>query len=248
MKVTDSKDLVKVSQIRPIMQEYFGISMDLARIKLMAYMLHALCGVQTVSLHKLASAMPASVERDSNLRCIQRFIANYALNLNLAARMIFSLLPVKDGWVLSMDRANWKFGEFNINILTLGVTTRTLPFHCCSACWQARRFQLGGTQGYNGAIHPTFWTWLHRLSCGRPRVYRKEWIGWLNDNRIRYYIRIRQDIWIVKPSTGERIRAWWLFNSLKVGQEKFYYKTVLHKGQYVYPAGSRIKRVPELQF
>ena len=69
----------------------------------------------------------------------------------------------------------------------------------------------------------------------------------LNDNRIRYYIRIRQDIWIVKPSTGERIRAWWLFNSLKVGQEKFYYKTVLHKGQYVYPAGSRIKRVPELQ-
>ena len=94
MKVTDSKDLVKVSQIRPIMQEYFGISMDLARIKLMAYMLHALCGVQTVSLHKLVSAMPASVERDSNLRCIQRFIANYALNLNLAARMIFSLLPV----------------------------------------------------------------------------------------------------------------------------------------------------------
>ena len=126
MKVTDSKDLVKVSQIRPIMQEYFGISMDLARIKLMAYMLHALCGVQTVSLHKLASAMPASVERDSNLRCIQRFIANYALNLNLAARMIFSLLPVKDGWVLSMDRANWKFGEFNINMLTLGVTYKDI--------------------------------------------------------------------------------------------------------------------------
>ena len=126
MKVTDSKDLVKVSQIRPIMQEYFGISMDLARIKLMAYMLHALCGVQTVSLHKLVSAMPASVERDSNLRCIQRFIANYALNLNLAARMIFSLLPVKDGWVLSMDRANWKFGEFNINILTLGVTYKDI--------------------------------------------------------------------------------------------------------------------------
>ena len=43
------------------------------------------------------------------------------------------------------------------------------------------------------------------------------------------------------------VQAWWLFNSLKVGQEKFYYKTVLHKGQYVYPAGSRIKRVPELQ-
>ena len=31
-------------------------------------MLHAHCVVQTVSLHKLASAMPTSVERDSNLR------------------------------------------------------------------------------------------------------------------------------------------------------------------------------------
>ena len=147
MKTTDSKDLAKVNQILPIMQEYFGNSMSLARIKLMAYMLHALCVVQTVSLHKLASAMPTSVERDSNLRRIQRFIANYALNLDLVARMIFSLLPVK-------------------------------------------------------------------------------------------------------PSTGERIRAWWLFNSLKVGQEKFYYKLFLHKGQYVYLAGSRIKNsegIPELQ-
>ena len=78
----------------------------------------------------------------------------------------------------------------------------------------------------------------------------KEWIGWLNDNRIRYYIRIRQDFGVIKPSTGERIRTWWLFNSLKVGQEKFYYKPFLHKGQYVYLAGSRIKNsegIPELQ-
>ena len=72
VKTTDSKDLVKVNQILPIMQEYFGKSMNLARIKLMAYMLHALCVVQTVSLHKLASAMPTPVERDSNLRRIQR--------------------------------------------------------------------------------------------------------------------------------------------------------------------------------
>ena len=67
------------------MQEYFGKSMNLARIKLMAYMLHVLCVVQTVSLHKLASAMPTSVERDPNLRRTQRFIANYALNLDLVA-------------------------------------------------------------------------------------------------------------------------------------------------------------------
>ena len=60
--MTDPKDLAKVNQILPVMQECFGKSMKLTRIKLMAYMLHALCVVQTVSLHKLASAMPTSVE------------------------------------------------------------------------------------------------------------------------------------------------------------------------------------------
>ena len=68
MKTTDFKDLAKVNQILPIMQEYFGKSMNLARIKLMAYMLHALCVVQTVSLHKLASAMPTSVEGLESVR------------------------------------------------------------------------------------------------------------------------------------------------------------------------------------
>ena len=49
MKITDPKDLCKVNQILPIMQAHFGNSMNLARIKLMAFMLHALCVVQTVT-------------------------------------------------------------------------------------------------------------------------------------------------------------------------------------------------------
>ncbi len=60
--------------------------------------------VQTVSLHKLADAMPTSVDKDSNLRRLQRFFAKYVLDLDIIARMIFSLLPVKTGLVLSMDR------------------------------------------------------------------------------------------------------------------------------------------------
>ncbi len=61
----------------------------------MALLLHALCVVQTVSLHKLADAMPTAVDKDSNLRRLQRFFAKYVLDLDIIARMIFSLLPVK---------------------------------------------------------------------------------------------------------------------------------------------------------
>lgn len=94
----------------------------------MALLLHALCVVQTVSLHKLAEAMPTTVDKDSNLRRLQRFFAWYVLDLYIVARMIFALLPVKTDLVLSMDRTNWTFGDFNINILMLGVTYKGLAF------------------------------------------------------------------------------------------------------------------------
>ena len=64
MKITTSKDLVKVNQILPIMQEHCGQNMNLARIKLMALLLLALCVVQTVSIHKLAGAIPTDVDRE----------------------------------------------------------------------------------------------------------------------------------------------------------------------------------------
>ena len=84
--------------------------------------------MQAVSLHKIASAMPTSVERNSNLRRVQRFLAGYALNLDLIPKVIFALLPVKTGLVLSLDRTNWKFGVVNINILMLGVTYKGVAF------------------------------------------------------------------------------------------------------------------------
>lgn len=69
--------------------------------------------------------MPTSVEREFNLHRIQRFIAKYTLNLDLVARMVFSLLPpIKTGLVLSMNRTNEKFGIFDVHILILDVTTR----------------------------------------------------------------------------------------------------------------------------
>ena len=206
MKTTDFKDLGKVNQILPIMQEHFGKSMNLARIKFMAFMLHALCVVQTVSLHKLAAAM---------------------------------------------DRTNWKFGDFNINILMLGVAYKGIAFPLMfsllpkkgNSNWKERKAIVERFVRLFGS------ECIDSLVADREFV-GKDWIGWLNRNHIRYYIRIRQNFWLVKPSTGERIRAWWLFNSLKVGQERFYYKLFLHKGEYVYLAGSRIKNsdgVPELQ-
>ena len=194
MKTTNSKDSVKVNQILPIMQGHFGQSMNLARIKLMALLLHALCVVQTVSLHKLADAMPTTVDKDSNLRRLQRFFAKYVLDLDIIARMIFSLLPVKTGLVLSMDRTNWKFGEFNINILMLGITYKGIAFPLIFSLLPKR----GNSNREERKKIMEHFIRLFGAECIDSLVadrefIRKEWTGWLNSHRIRYYIRIRQN-------------------------------------------------------
>lgn len=88
-------------------------------IRLMAMFVHAHCVVQTVCLDKLADAMPADTKRDSNMRWHQRFLASYAIDLNLIDRIKFSMLPDMYECVLSMDCTNWKLRKFNINILML---------------------------------------------------------------------------------------------------------------------------------
>ena len=83
------------------MQEHFGKNMNLAHIKLMALLIHVLCVVQTVSLHRLTDAMSTAVDIGSNLRWLRRFFAKYILDLDIRASMIFSLLPVKIGLMLA---------------------------------------------------------------------------------------------------------------------------------------------------
>lgn len=252
MKVTTtSRDNGKVNQIVPIVQEHLGCVMNLARIKLLAFMIYALCVVQTVSLHKIAAAMPTSVERDSNLRRLQRFLALYPLQLDLIARVIFALLPVKTGLVLTMDRTNWKFGEVNINILMLGVTHKGIAYPLLfsmldkrgNSNWQER------TKLIDRFIRLFGKECIDSLVADREFV-GKEWVEYLNNMRIRYYLRIKQNFWLRNPKSCEDVRAWHLFHGLKLGQERHYDKLFLLKGEYVYIAGALLKNsdgVPELQ-
>ena len=251
MKFTDSKDSVKVNQILPLLKEHFGNNINLARIKLMALVIHALCVVQTVSLHKLAAGMPSDVGRDSNMRRLQRFLAEFVLDLDLIARMIFSLLPVKTGLVLSMDRTNWKFGEFNINILMLGITYKGIAFPILFKLMPKR----GNSNHEERKALVERFIRLFGGDCIDCLVADREfvgqgWIGWLNQNHIRYYIRIRQNFRIRNPRSGKDVRAWHLFNRLRVGEELFYHKLYVHKGEYIYLAGAKLLDSdwkPELQ-
>ena len=78
----------------------------------------------------------------------------------------------------------------------------------------------------------------------------ENWMKWLNENKIRYYVRIRENFWVTIPSSGKRVKVSWMFNGLKIGESTFFHKIYYVNNQACYLAGSRVKGhdgKPELQ-
>ena len=67
------------------------------------------------------------------------------------------------------------------------------------------------------------------------------WLEYLNLNKIRYRIRIRENFWVIIPKNGHLVKASWLFNHLKINQYEFHYGIVYVNGQLSYLSASKIK-------
>lgn len=241
----------KNSILLTILNQSFGKSMNLARIKFFGLFICALCKVQTVCFEKLAVSFDSDVCSDSSLRRIQRFMSEYMLDTNLIARLIFSLLPHEPPYRLAMDRTNWKFGSFNINILVIAIVYQGVAFPVLFKMMPkfgnsstGERIKL--MQRYIDLFG------IDSIDCllADREFVGDNWLGYLNKNRIRYHIRIRENFWVIIPRNGHRVKASWLFNRLQLNQYEFYSGIVIVNGQLCYLSASKVKNkegVPELQ-
>jgi Transposase DDE domain len=243
----ESKNSILLSTLSQV----FGDKMNLARIKFFGLFICALCKVQTVCFEKLATSFDADVRVDSSLRRIQRFMSEYLLDTSLIARFVFGLLPHKPPYRLALDRTNWKFGTTNINVLVLAVVYQGVAFPVLFTMMPkfgnsstSERIEL--LQRYIDLFG------IDTIECllADREFVGDHWIAYLNFNRIRYHIRIRENFWIVIPRNGHRVKASWLFNHLKINQYEFFHGIVSVNGQLCYLSGSKVKNrqgVPELQ-
>jgi hypothetical protein len=239
MKKTNA--VTKNSELTSVLNAHFKGRLNLARVKLISHVIIALCKVQTVNFEKLANAFDTNARADSSLRRIQRFIANYSLNADLVARLVFNLLPKQERFILSIDRTNWKFGQTNINIFMLGIVYKGVAFpllftmlnkrgnsNCEERIDLIHRFiKLFGKQG------------IESIVADREFVGHK-WIGFLNENKLRYYIRIRNNFKIFLPHKNKEIKAAHLFNRFKINEFVHYPKIVKVNGQLCYLSGCKL--------
>ncbi|MGY0426291.1 MAG: IS4 family transposase [Polaribacter sp.] len=242
MKKTNVSD--KVTELTSILDAQFSGTLNVARIKLIALFICALCKVQTVTFSKLANAFDTSSKSPSSLRRIQRFIANYSLSSDLVARLIFGLLPNKgEKLILSIDRTNWKFGKLDINIFMLGIVYKGVAFPLLFTMLPKRG--NSSTQERIDLIKRFIALFgkdcIDSLVADRKFVGQK-WMKYLHQESIRYHIRIRKNFKIFLPSKNKEIKAFYLFDTLKVGQYKAYHKTVKLGEQYCYISGCKISK------
>lgn len=231
--------------------EIFGNKMNLARIKFFGLFICALCKVQTVCFEKLAASFDTDVQVSSSLRRIQRFISEYILDTNLIARLVFALLPHKPPYRLTMDRTNWKFGTSNINVLVLAIVYKGVALPVLFKMMP--KFGNSSTgERIDLMQHYIELFGLDSIECllADREFVGDHWLKYLNSNRIRYHIRIRENFWVIIPRNGHRVKASWLFNNLRINQYEFYHGIVYVNGQLCYLSASKIKNkqgIPELQ-
>jgi len=249
--IANPKVHCKSSDLSDIMKDYLGGNMNLARIKFVTLMILAMCKVQTVSLYRLATAFESQAESLSSMRRIQRFLSSYTLNLDLIARIIFCLLPHKKPYVLSMDRTNWKFGNFEINALVLGITYKGVAFPILFRLLPKR----GNSNTEERKQMMERFIRLFGKSSIKCLVADREfvgeaWLKYLNDEQIPYHLSVRENFKIRNPRTGKETKALWMFNHLKPGQFECKKRIYYVNNQLCYLSGARLKNQegkPELQ-
>ena len=190
-----------------------------ARICLMSHFIIGLIRVRTVNLTDIAVSFSGNSESSSNYRRLQRFLSGFELNFSSIARLVVSMVPLEEKWVLSLDRTNWKFGVLNINILVLAVA-------------------------YNGVAIPLFWSFLNKrgnsntserkellsrfIECfDKERVacltadrefIGHEWVSYLKEEGISFRIRIRNNTKIPNKHGNRSLKAYLLFSGLQLGE------------------------------
>jgi len=232
----------KISILNETLIQIFGESLNLARIKFIGLFITALCSAQTVCFERLAVCFDHKAKVNSSLRRIQRFFSEFDLDTDIIAKLVFKLLPHKPPYRLAMDRTNWKFGSSNINILVVAIVYEGVAFPVLFKLLPkfgnsstAERIEL-----INKFVELFGLSSIDCLMADREFVGSK-WLKYLNENGIRYYIRIRNNFILINKQNNRKYSVTKLFSHLKHNQSDYYRQKFLIDNQTCYISGSLAK-------
>lgn len=197
------------------LEKYLGgqLGWHKSRIVFVSCFILSLIQQKTVNLVGISQAFCSEAQAESSYRRIQRFFQRFFFGQEQVSQIIIKLLP-KPPYTVCLDRTNWQFGSFKINILMLSIAYQGVAF---PMVW----FLLDKKGNSHTQERIKLLERFLKLVCAKDiamLVADREFIGhawfaFLNDHKIPFTIRIRQDA-LVDASDNVHL----LFKSLGVGQ------------------------------
>lgn len=206
-------------------------------------MLIAVLKLRSMNAKEIAMGMPSDALLDSRYRRVQRFLDQHWIDFDLVAMFIMLLFDFTGtAYYLSLDRTNWKWGEKDINILTLAIVYQgtAIPI-----CWILLNKQGNSDTRERIALLKRFIKLFGKsnilgLLADREFI-GEDWFKWLKqDQQIPFHIRIKKNA-IVCSASGKEIQAQKLFRLLKPGEKMFIPDAKIVTGVEVYLAGLRLE-------
>ncbi len=152
-------------------------------------------GARTVNLGHIASAGAGSVLIASTYRRLQRFFQHVDLGPDWAAPIIAQLIGPASAWTLALDRTSWKIGACDVNYLVLAVVTRRFRV---PLFWILLDGPGNSGTGTRIALMTRYLAHFPastvRLLLADREFIGAEWLKFLNDNKIAFAIRLREDL------------------------------------------------------
>lgn len=220
------------------LKELATLDLNLARLKCLTLLLVSLLRHRTVNLTILATENHSGAKNESCYRRFQNFFLKSTLCLTSIGHLILRKVPKPEGgWLLSMDRTNWKYGKCHINILTVGVVINQVAIPIAWKVLPQKTKRGNSNTKQRIAIMRKV---LRLMKAEEVQVLTmdrefggKEWLKYLNTNDICYIVRIKSNTIVGNKSAhqygttrkgkgGLRRKIWGmdLFFSSKIIQSK----------------------------
>ena len=178
-----------------------ALDLNLARLKCLTLLITSLIRHRTVNLTILATENLTGAKNESCYRRFQNFFRLNSLCFLALGRLILRKIPTPSGgWVLSIDRTNWKYGKRHINILTLGVVVNKVAI---PIAWKVlpQKSKRGNSNAKQRIT--LFKRVLKLLSAEDISVLTMDrefgghqWLKWLDDHDVAFVVRIKNNILI----------------------------------------------------
>ncbi len=185
-----------------------AININIARLKCLTLLLSSLLRHRTVNLTILATQNLTGAKNESCYRRFQDFFLNATIPLGILGGFIMEKIPKPpEGWTLSMDRTNWKYGKRHINILTIGIVVNKVAI---PIVWkvlpQKTKRGNSNTQQRIDILKKLLKIMgpeeIYVLTMDREFGGRK-WLRWLDNKGIGYIVRIKKNITIGGKSASQ---------------------------------------------